>query len=317
MRTLGILAVMTVIGCGGPEKGGSGPSLNVDRAAIESAIRADVERQYEEMSILDVGAWSEHHAPDAIILGSAPDEVWVGREQARAAIEEDFAAARQAGATANMKSKSLVIGVAADGMSAWTADEADLSLNAGDAEMVIPFRITQLYGIKGGEWQVLIATYSVGVPNEQAFTRAMEDGWPALASIPEGIAEGSDGVYTRAAHDLDHAGDFVASISDREDAFVFGSDPDERVVGGAQIREVFGKQIADGHVEIKRNGEMRVGIAPGGKVGWVLANLDLSVEVAAGQRVSQPYRAMLVYADEGGEWRLVQAHFSNGVPDEL
>jgi hypothetical protein len=315
MRTLCIVAVMMAVGCGGTEKGGTGPSLNVDRAAIESAIRADVERQYEEMSILDVGAWSEHHAPDAIILGSAPDEVWVGREQARAAIEEDFVKARQAGATANMKSKSLVVSVAEDGMSAWTADEADLSVMAGDMEMIIPFRITQLYGNKGGEWQVLIANYSVGVPNEQAFTLALENAWPELAAIPQGIAEGADGVYTRAAKDLEDAEALLASVSDRDDAVVFGTAPDERVVGGARIRQVFGEHVKNGHVKIKRDGEMRVGIAPGGGVGWVLANLDFSVEVAEGQRVAQPYRVMLVYVEEGGEWRIAQAHFSNGVPD--
>jgi ketosteroid isomerase-like protein len=205
-----------------------------------------------------------------------------------------------------------VVSVAEDGESAWTAGELEYSVYSGDATLLVPFRITQLFGRKDGAWQVLVAVYSVPMPNDEAFAKALSGELAALAAIPEGIAAGADGIYTRAAHDLDRAADFIASVSDRADAIVIGTAPGERTVGGAAIKESYGKFVADGHVTLKKHGDLRVGIAPGGRVGWVLANADLSVDVD-GNVITQPFRAMLVYVDEGGEWRLVQAHFSNGV----
>lgn len=299
--------------CGGGQKApADGPKLGADPKVVEAAVRAEIQEQYDAMADFDIDAWGEHLAPDAIVLGSGAVDVWVGRDAAVAAIKATLESARAHGATATSKSTSLVVSVAEDGESAWTAGELEYSVYSGDATLLVPFRITQLFGKKEGAWQVLVAVYSVPMPNEEAFAKAVSGELAALAAIPEGIAAGADAIYTRAAHDLDRAPDFIASVSDRADAIVIGTAPGERTVGGAAIKESYGKFVADGHVTLKKHGDLRVGIAPGGRVGWVLANCDLSADVD-GNVITQPFRAMLVYVDEGGEWRLVQAHFSNGV----
>lgn len=308
-----VMLLLLVGACSGGAKAPvDGPRLGADPKVIGAEIRADVQEQYDAMADFDIAAWAEHLAPDAIVLGSGPEDVWVGKDAAQAAIEASMAPARAHGATATAKSTSLDVSVADDGESAWTAGELEYSVYSGDATLLVPFRITQLFGRKDGEWKVLVAVFSVPLPNDVAFQRAASGELAALAPIPEGIAAGADGVYTRAAHDLDRATDFVASVSDRADAIFIGSAPGERTVGGAAIRESYGKHVTDGHVTLKKHGDIRVGVAPGGHVGWVLANVDLAVDVD-GNVITEPFRAMLVYVEEDGEWRLVQAHLSNGV----
>lgn len=63
----------------------------------------------------------------------------------------------------------------------------------------------------------------------------------------------------------------------------------------------------------KRDGGLRAGMASN-TVGWALCNVDFTVS-QEGKVITQPYRALLVLLQESGGWKLVQAHFSNGVPD--
>jgi hypothetical protein len=283
-----ILVVISVAcGCGGAEKPHVGPSLEPDTKAIEAAVRADVALQYEALADFDVDGWAEHLAPDAIVIGSGPDEVWIGRDAAAAAIHEHLDPARGAGASATSESKALEIGIAPDGHAAWMADEMDFLVSSHGQELRVPWRISEVIGERDGVWQVIVATFSVGVPAALAAERAASDDWPELAAIPPGIGSGADAVYTMAARDLDR-------VESLQGAMVFGATPDGRL----------------GEVKIREHGELRAGVAPGGQLGWVIGNLD----VAIGEG-TQPYRLMLVYVRELGAWLVVHAHFSNGVPD--
>jgi ketosteroid isomerase-like protein len=310
-----ILMLVVIAGCGAAEKPAPvGPSLEVDTKAVEASIRTDVAAQYEALADFDVDAWATHLAPDAIVVGSGPEEVWVGREAAGAALHAHLDPAREAGASATTTSGGVHVGVAPDGLAAWTADEMTLTVNSNGQQLDVPFRITEVLGQRDGAWQVIAAEMSVGVPPALALERAESGDWPELAAMPAGIGGGAGDVYSKAARDLGRLDDLIASFSERDDALVFTATPDEPAIGPAAIKAQVFDPLKAGAATIRKIGEPRVALAPGGHVGWVLANVEVTT-TSAGKPLGQPLRAMLVYVLESGSWELVQLHLSNGVPD--
>src|SRR5436190_141847 len=136
------IVLVALAACGGHAKPVSIPSLEVDAAAIDKAVRAQVQVQDDAIADLDADAWAALLAPDAIVLGSGPDEVWVGHTAAAAALHSHFDAARAAGAAANTSARDREVSVAPDGKSAWVAEQLDFTLSSGGMDMLVPFRET-------------------------------------------------------------------------------------------------------------------------------------------------------------------------------
>jgi ketosteroid isomerase-like protein len=63
----------------------------------------------------------------------------------------------------------------------------------------------------------------------------------------------------------------------------------------------------------KRNGGASVHFAPGGQLGWVVANVDMTIEYD-GKPVVFPSRTLVVYVHGANGWKIVQIHSSNAVP---
>lgn len=315
MRRWGVLVVAAAVGCGGgTTTTGGAREPRLDPAASRAAVEQLVREQYAAIDRLEVESWMRTVAPDAILLGTDPQDVWVGRDAAVAQLAEGFEPARQAGAKASHRSKNLQIGISPDGRAAWVADELDFTLEMGGQAVTTSFRLTQVIAERDGAWWVLAQHWSIGVPNETAFAIAARGKWPPLGELPARVAPGAEPLVARVQRGADDAMVWVNDISDREDVFVFGTAPEEVVMGGARTRELFGAQIRQYGVTIAPRGDVSAGLAPNGLVGWVFANLDFSVTFE-GQTITQPYRSLTVHLNEGGAWRIVQAHFSNGVPN--
>ena len=321
MRKLAIGVVALVAACGGAQES-SGPKgmqpmepATIDPAQSKAAVETLVRGQYDAMGRLDFDAWSKALAPDALVLGTAPDEVMIGREGALAEAMKDFGEAKKNGAKAWTRSKDLRVTVSADGRAAWISDQLDFGMEMGAQKMNVQFRITQVLAEKDGAWWVQAAHFSFGFPNDQAFQRAAEGKWPALADIPDQVGDGADALAAEIDREIRDPKAFVAAVDDSPEVVVFGSAPEEYVVGGAQVRDMFQQQVQQFGVTMARAGSDRVAVTPDGQVGWAMTNLDFSV-VFEGKTVTQPYRALLVYAKRGDAWKLVQAHFSNGIPDQ-
>ncbi|GAB1692827.1 nuclear transport factor 2 family protein [Krasilnikovia sp. M28-CT-15] len=101
-----------------------------------------------------------------------------------------------------------------------------------------------------------------------------------------------------------------AHLSTTEAIFGFGTDPDE-AYEGSQVHRVFREQLAaaGGSVTIVP-GEVRAYVE--GSVGWVSDNPTF--HLPDGVRI--PARFTAVAHREDGDWKLVQAHTSVGVPNE-
>jgi hypothetical protein len=93
-------------------------------------------------------------------------------------------------------------------------------------------------------------------------------------------------------------------------ALVVGTDPDEWWRGGDQIVETWTAAWQE------RGGLPVEGSQPeafrAGQVGWVADRALWRLP----DRRTIPFRLTAVFYRDGGEWRMVQAHFSLGVPNE-
>ncbi|HEX7300156.1 MAG TPA: nuclear transport factor 2 family protein [Solirubrobacteraceae bacterium] len=100
-----------------------------------------------------------------------------------------------------------------------------------------------------------------------------------------------------------------ACVSDDADAFVVGT---QRVGGGREEwLASFREQVASG-MGVRLEGTAVQGFADG-SLGWAFDRASFVVP----DIVSLPTRLTAVLREEGGTWKLVHAHFSLAVPDEV
>jgi hypothetical protein len=98
----------------------------------------------------------------------------------------------------------------------------------------------------------------------------------------------------------------AASVDDRKDAVLFGSEPKERFVGTKDVRATLLRwklafQVRDG---------VAAGLTSSKSVAWVAANVDARPSDKPAAKAT-PYRATLVYEKIEGTWKLVVLQFSS------
>jgi hypothetical protein len=96
---------------------------------------------------------------------------------------------------------------------------------------------------------------------------------------------------------------FAATISARKDVVLYGTEPTERVVGGAAARA----RLVKWDLSLAVHGGIRAGATRSKAVAWIAADVDAR---SAKSKTSSPYRLTVVYEKTGAEWKIVQIHFS-------
>jgi SnoaL-like domain len=95
---------------------------------------------------------------------------------------------------------------------------------------------------------------------------------------------------------------------------VFSREPDLMIIGTAFHEWVRGRESGT-----KAWGMEGVGIEPGDPVGWEHGSVAWAADrpsfVFGEARI--PIRILAVMLEEDGDWKIVNAHFSVGVPDEV
>jgi len=283
------------------------------RGQVEAALKA----QYTALSSGSVDAFGAALAPDAFFFGARPDEALPSKSAVLEAWHRALDPLLKAGGKLAIASTQLRVGLSTDGRAAWASDVIELKITTAQGESTETRRVTEVIAEQDGQWWVHALHWSVGVPNERSLERARSGTQPRLREVAESIAPGTQAVADEFQKAAWKTTELVRSIAERPDALVFGTAPEETVVGGAQIRELLQKQIREFGLTITRRGGMRAGVTPNGRVGWVASNIDLAAlpapdENSPGKPVRVQTRGLLVYLNEGGQWRLVQGHFSNG-----
>ncbi len=283
--------------------------------AIKAAITGLMQAQYAAIDKGDVDGWAVGLAPDVFFIGSAATEAIAGKDAVVADLKAVFGPALQNGGKFATKSAGLVIGVSPDLKAAWVADELEITITIGDQVMPLPFRITELFVEKDGQWLVVATAWSHAMSDADAFKAVGEGKLPAPAAIADQIDAGAEPLAEAFNATVNDVNAFLATIPDRDDAFVFGTAAEEKIPGGANIKAAFGQLVQALSVTTTKNGGVRAGIAPSGTTGYIAANLDFGATVE-GNKVTVPYRFMGVYINEEGAWKLVQVHFSIGMAQQ-
>ncbi|MCC7266963.1 MAG: nuclear transport factor 2 family protein [Caulobacteraceae bacterium] len=309
-RLVGFTALLVNANCGGGQTPKTAPRA-LDLGPARATVQRFMEAHYAAIAKPDIAAYVGGMAPDVAWIGSSAGEELVGQVAVGKDMEAVFGPAIQAGGKFDLKSGGMKIGVAADGRAAWVADELTLTIAMGADNMVVPYRVTSFLGEAGGKWSILAQAWSVATPNEEAFAKAAQGQWPKLADWGGGAAKGGDALAKDFGDSMADSAAWVKSFSDSAEAFVFGSAPEETIEGGVAIKQVFGQMVAAYQVTLAVAGGVRAGVAPSGSAGFAGGNIGFTVDTE-GQKITQPYRALLVYVKEGNAWRPVQAHFSNG-----
>ncbi len=314
VRVVGTLALVAYAGCA--TAGSSSDSLPPARAITvddaRAAVTKVVEAQYAALEKGDPDQWAAPLAPDPVFFGTGPDDAVATKAATLKNMHAATDGKLKAGARFAVKSSGLQIGLSSDGRAAWVADVIELTVTQAGKSVTSPLRLTEVLAEQDGAWWVHAVHWSIGVPNERALAMAADGSLGKLKALGESVAPGAQAIAAEFQKTSAKIGEFLGSLSSRPDAFVFGTAPDEQLIGGDKIKETFKKQIDTLGLVITRRGGVHAGVAPNGRVGWVAANIDMTAS-EGGKKVNVPTRGLMVYLNESGLWRMVQAHFSNGV----
>jgi ketosteroid isomerase-like protein len=319
VRLRGALLALWLGGCAtasSPAATQTGPRTIAADEAREK-VTAVLKAQYAALEKGAIDDWGAALAPDAFFFGARPEDALPSKASILAAWHQALDPLLKGTTKLSVASTQLAVGLSTDGRAAWASDVIEVTIHGpnGDAKEVQ--RVTEVIAEQDGQWWVHALHWSIGVPNERAMQRARDGTQPKLHEVSESVAPGAQSVVAEFQKAAWKTAELVHSIAERPDALVFGTAPEETIVGGDKIRNLLQQQIHDFGLTITRRGGLRAGVTPNGRVGWVASNIDLAALPAPEEgKPSKPVRlqtrGLLVYLNEGGLWRLVQGHFSNG-----
>ena len=195
----------------------------------------------------------------------------------------------------------VVVGLAADGHAGWVAADSGTIMACGmpgcdkilrdaarDANVKPPWHHTAL--VEDGKVLFLhIGTTGKGVGYSGSMEAHIEDAAkPAVELFQKTIGDPKA---------------FAATISARKDVVLYGTEPNERFVGGAAARAT----LLEWGLSLTVHGGIRAGVTKSKTVAWIAADVDAR---SAKSKASAPYRLTVVYEKTGTEWKIVQIHFS-------
>ena len=245
-------------------------------AALASATTADLAPLFDDAAFaFGLGAHDLAEGRDAIV------------SQLRATLGEPPAG--------GFTVKARFTHAANEGDAGWLAEQ----LSIGDTSFVI----SAVLAIRGDTWTIGALHWAQAMPNPTAARLAREGELAMPDAIPDAHDDSPLATAMRTA--FSSRASYVEALSARDDAFNLGS-AGERIIGGAAIRKVFARLSAT----IALRGAVKVGRL-GAHGGWGVANVDFTELERDGTAITQTFRVLVAWVEEGGGWRIVQTQWSN------
>jgi hypothetical protein len=125
-----------------------------------AAVKEALGRFYERFAAGDVAAFGDglSRAADGMVIGTAPAEWYVGRENWIAAYGDQIAA------IPGLRIEGGEAHAWEDGAVGWAADRPTFVLPEGTG---VPVRLTMVFRQEEGRWRPVQAHFSLGVPDEK------------------------------------------------------------------------------------------------------------------------------------------------------
>lgn len=205
------------------------------------------------------------------------------------------------------KAKVLAVVVSPSGTSAWLAAEIPAKIPRDGKIKKESIRASAFLVKDGAAWTVRAAHWSTGEKNVvDEGCGALSFEWEFDRSVPTKLELPVKAVLE--AFDEQNSAPLVKLLSDDTRAFVFGSAPKEKFVGGKKIKGLFAKWNV-GLLWWDRDQPglpSRAGISPDGELIWMTAATTVF-------KMCTSYRTFLVLAKEGTGWKIVHQHYSEPV----
>jgi ketosteroid isomerase-like protein len=317
-KTLSIL--LATAACGGSHTKTTNttppPPPKVDAAAAKKAVLDDIQAHAAMPAQDNVDGFINGYTEDAVTLGSAPGDVLPDRAALKAKLADQVAHQKQMNAKAEMKIQDEVVGVAPSGQAAWAefGMTFHITMPDGKSHDSPPFRDTVVLVQKDGAWQIAVEDHSHAVSDQDAMQMAANGKFLALAPIPAQVDKGAEAIADLFKKHVASLKDFAGAIAASPDTIFVGSAPADVVIGGDKVQAMM-QQILPMNPKMTIKDGVRATMAPSGDLGWVMANVDFSMDMQ-GKTMTEPFRLLVVYGKQAdGSWKVVLNHASNAVPD--
>jgi hypothetical protein len=205
-----------------------------------------------------------------------------------------------------VKLSNLVVARSADGSAAWVAADAKGVISPHECmpgpcrhkNKAPPLHATGVAEQVGKQWKWVAWHITDPVSAKEQADLIKQNVLPDV--LPRAVTGAEEAVKVFESSIGDPKA-FAATVSDRKDVVLYGSEQRERTVGGAKVKA----RLTTWKLAFKVRDGVQAGLA-GKSVAWVAANVD-----ATGPKTkATPYRVLALYEKSGTAWKLVQAHFS-------
>jgi hypothetical protein len=270
------------------------PPKTIDLAATQTAIGEMMRSTYKALEEGNVDGFFAHLLPGGFVLGPGTADVAVTKPEAIAGWRA------LAAKKLPVKSTSLTVIATSDGRAAWISDVVELGRDKPTA-----VRVSALAVESEGQWWLTTLDWSVGVAAAQV-SEAVRGGKLKPMKLQESVASGAVAVVGLYERGLARFEDLLDALSPRNEAVFFGLQPEERMDGGPNIRDVLLEQHKTVNYNLRKLGPVHADVSPNGRMAFVAG----PVEVTLPSKDRVPARSLWIYQNEGGLWRLVLAHLS-------
>jgi ketosteroid isomerase-like protein len=303
---VGLLEVAVLGGCSSAPPGETRAAAP-DSAATHAAVESLVVQHHAGLQSGDFEAWGRTLAPDVVMIAADPDASVAGRDSALVEVRRHFDPALRQGLRLALRSTDLRIGLAPSRAAAWVSDVIAYGVDLGGQHAESVLRFTGVAERRDTAWVFRALHFSRPVTPEAAEAQTARgshepnDPGSWVAPDAEPIAE-----RVRSA---DRDG-WPTLVAERADAFVLGPAAEDRALGAAAARELLARLDPGGSTARS----VRAGRTGDGTVGFWSGVLPPRFDARPGSRPVWR-RGTLVFLEEAGAWKLVQAHLSVGVKD--
>lgn len=230
-----------------------------------------------------------------------------GRQHDAEAVASAWARDLGAAPTGGFSVEPQGTAIGQEGEAAWIAEE--LLVRGGGQDRT--FTVSMLAASIGGSWKIVAWHWAVRLPDDE-IERRLEQGEQPIPESFDDRLEAPEAAVEAFREAFASPAAFALTVSSRPTALNFGSAPRERLIGGDSIRRVFRKlpaelALGEGVMVVASSAwDETQRAAP--QVAWAAANVEFVTK-----RSRRLLRVLAVLVQEGGEWRIVQTQWSDGL----